>query len=344
MNLAYELGVNPFTMTTGEALEADRLVKISGSTVIYADAGEEAVGWTRQAAASGADVTITPLTGGVGRVTGAKAISAGAAIYPAADGKVSDAAVGKQIGIVLSSITGSGGKAAAILWGPYGGADVFSSKKYSIEYFDDFFKYDTTNDYAVVEDAGAGGGDVITDAAGGWLSVGCDGDDNDECYVSSIAEIFKFQTNKQLFFETKIKLTEANTDDANFIIGLSDTVAANSLLDNGAGPMASYDGAVFFKADGTMKIQFETSNAGTQVTNATLADFVSGTEYVLGFLYDYNDGTTATVTPYVNGVAGTAHSLTISGLEEMHVLIGVKAGGANEEALVVDYVHVVSER
>lgn len=226
-------------------------------------------------------------------------------------------------------------------------ADSHARDTSIIDFFDDFFTYDptaTVGGYAVVEDAGAGGGDVISDAAGGVLSVGCDGDDNDECYVSSIAEIFKFQTNKNLEFECKIKLTEANTDDANWIIGLSDTVAANSLLDDGAGPMASYDGAVFFKVDGTMKIQFESSNAGTQVTNATLADFVSGTDYVLGFKYNCGDGTTGTITPYVNGVAGTAHSITIAGLEEMHVLMGVKAGGANEEALLVDYVSVQAER
>lgn len=346
MGLAYELGTQPFTLTSGEDLVADRLVLISSSTAKYADGGEEPIGWTRQAVDSGDDVSITPLCGGIGRVTGSKAISAGADIYVTTDGKVSDAAVGKQIGILLTAITAAGGKGAAVLWGPRGGNDVFvASMKNLHEFKDDFdHGYDTTNVWAVVEDAGAGGGDALDDSVYGVLSVGCDGDDNDECYVSSIAENWKFQTNKKLYFETRITLTEANTDDANFIIGLSDTVAANSLQDDGAGPMASYDGAVFFKVDGTMKIQFETSNAAAQVTNATLDDFVSATTYVLGFLYDYNDGVTAKVTPYVDGVAGTTHDLTIAGLEEMHILMGVKAGGANEEALKVDYVHVMQER
>lgn len=223
----------------------------------------------------------------------------------------------------------------------------FGSPLSWVEYFDDFFEYDTTatvGNWAVVEDAGATGGDVLTDAAGGVLSIGCDGDDNDECYVSSIAEIFKFQTDKKVTFETRIKLTEANTDDANFIIGLSDTVGANSLLDDGAGPMASYDGAVFFKVDGGTAIQFESSNAATQVTNATLATWASATWFTLKFVYDPGDGTTGTITPYVNGVVGTAHSITIAGLAEMHILMGVKAGGANEEALLVDYVRVRMER
>jgi hypothetical protein len=347
MGMAYETGTNPFTLIAGEALASDRFIKLSGSTAVYADAGDEPVGVTRTAAASGEEVAVAPLLGGIGRIECSKAVSAGSGIYVANDGKASDAAVGKQIGIAITAASGSGGKIAAILWGPRGGNDVFSFNRSIVQYFDDFFEYDpsaTTGNWAVVEDAGADTGDVLLDAAGGVLNVGCDGDDNDECYVSSIAEIFKFQTNKKLYFECRITLTEANTDDANWIIGLSDTVGANSLLDNGGGPMALYDGAVFFKVDGTMTIQFETSNAGTQTTNNNLATFTSGTTYVLGFFYDPNDGTTALVTPYVNGVAGTAHQLTISGLDEMHILMGVKAGGGNEENLKVDYVRCLMER
>lgn len=216
-----------------------------------------------------------------------------------------------------------------------------------VTYFHDFMDFpvdDTTGNptnFTIVQDAAVS---PLSDGVGGWIAVGATNTDNNETYFSSLNECFKFQTNKKLYFETKIKLTEANTNASNWIIGLSDTVGINSLLDGGAGPMASYDGAVFFKVDGTMKIQFETSNAATQVTNATLATFVSATEYKIGFIYDYNDGVTAKVTPFVNGVQGTTHNLTISGLEEMHILMGVKAGSANAETLLVDYVKVVMER
>ncbi len=64
MGMAYELGTNPFTLTSGEALAADRFVKISASAAVYADAGDEPIGVTRFACASGEDVTITPLCGG----------------------------------------------------------------------------------------------------------------------------------------------------------------------------------------------------------------------------------------------------------------------------------------
>jgi hypothetical protein len=218
-----------------------------------------------------------------------------------------------------------------------------------IVYFDDFTTVNTNEaagylgDFAIVTDA-AGTTTNPVDSSGGWLLVNATNTDNNETYLSSTNEAFIFTTNKKLYFETKISLTEVSTNTANWTIGLSSVVAADTLQNNGAGPAASYDGALFFKVDGTMYIQFETSAGGTQTTNATLNAFVSGTSYRLGFVYDYNDGTTAVVTPYVDGVAGTAQRLTISGLSEMHLLMGVKTGSTHAANLLVDYVYIAQER
>lgn len=347
MGLAYR-NEGPFTMVAGEALAADRFVKISTSTVVYADAGDEPIGITGEAVASGAAVSVYPLKGTIERVTASKALSAGGAIYVANDGKASDAAVGKQIGINLAAATGSGGVVPAIVWGPRGGNDVFTPANSVIHYHDDFFAYNNvtgTGNYEVTEDAGAGTGDSLDEALpGGVLNVGCDGDDNDECYVGS--RIFgKFQTNKKVYFEAKVKLTEANTDDANWCIGLCSVYAANTLVDNGAGMVTTFDGAMFYKVDGTMTTKFLVSNGAVQNTPQSMGTFVSATWYTLGFLYDYNDGTTAKVTPFVDGVAGTAEDVTISGLDALlRLVMGVKAGGANEENLKVDYVDIWMDR
>jgi len=196
--------------------------------------------------------------------------------------------------------------------------------------------------YEVVTDAIGTTG--IEDGLGGWAEINATNTDNNETYLASATESFLFDVDKKFVFKCRIKLTEANVNDAGWIIGVSDTVGADFLQDADTGPADSYDGAVFFKVDGTMKIQFETSNAAAQVTNATLADFASATVYNLAFVYDYNDGVTALVTPYVNGVAGDAHSLTITGLEEMHFVMGVKAGDTNAESLMVDYVAIAQER
>jgi len=349
MGMAYELGTDPFTVFSGEALAADRLVKLSTSDAVYADAGDEPIGVTRQAVANDEDVTVTPLCGGIGRVTGSKAIAAGAAIYVANDGKVSDAAVGKQIGIMRTAITGDGGKGAAILWGPRGGNDIFAFQNSVAEYFDDFYQYDATatvGNWVVTEDAGASAPDALdATLANGVLNVGCDGDDNDECYVASVIQVTKFTTTKKVYFETRIKLTEAATDDANWCVGLCSVYAADTMVDDGAGMVTTFDGAVFYKVDGTLKIYFLVSNGAVQGTPLDCGTFTSGTWYTLGFLYDYNDGVTAYVTPYVDGVAKTTQELTIAGLDALlYALMGVKAGGAHEEGLKVDYIRVLTER
>lgn len=207
--------------------------------------------------------------------------------------------------------------------------------------FDDFFMFGVTGDlWTVVEDAGASGTDAVQDAANGWYKHFCDGDDNDEAYLASEGESWKLAANKPLWFECQLKLTEANTDDANWVVGLIEGGgAADTLADNGGGPPADYDGACFFKVDGTMTIQFETSVATAQTTNASLATFVSGTTYRLGF---YWDGVSS-VTPYVNGTAGSAHTIATTG-GECNACFGVKAGGANEEAIEIDYIRVVALR
>lgn len=339
--MAYEneLSIN---LDAGEDLVVHRFVQVTSGELKYADAGDEPVGLTADTYDDGDAATAKPLRGGVMKVTANGAISSGSALYVANDGKVSDSAVGTQIGIALAATTADGGKMPAIVWGPRGGSDALSAKGKTVEIFDDFFGLDTVT-WASTDDGGTGS-NAVADGAGGLVNVVTAAADNDYHLMASASEPFKFAANKSLWFEARFSLTEANTDDANWVLGLTDTLTTGFLADDGAGPPASYDGAVFFKVDGTMKIQFESSNAGTQVTNATLADFASGTTYRLGFLFDPGDGTTGTVTPFVNGTAGTAHNITLAGLEEMHLVYGVKAGDTNAETLQMDYIHCVQER
>jgi hypothetical protein len=169
--------------------------------------------------------------------------------------------------------------------------------------------------------------------------------DNNEGYLYSASNSFKFTTNKKVFFETRLELTEVATNTANWCAGLCSVKAANTLVDAGAGMVTTFDGAMFYKVDGTMKIYFMTSNGATQGTPLDCGTFVSGTAYTLGFLYDYNDGVTAYVTPIVDGVAKTTQELTISGLDaSLYAVFGAKTGSAHVATLKIDYVHVVQER
>ena len=211
-----------------------------------------------------------------------------------------------------------------------------------IRLFDDFFDYVDGDLWDVTADSG--GAQAAIDGAGGVLSIKCDGDDNDEAYVASSFESWLFTTNKKLRFKARVKCTEAATDDANLVAGLSSVIGADFLVDDAGGPAATYDGAVFFKVDGGTVWQTETSNAGTQVTSTSVGAFTSATWTILEIEYDPNDDVTAKVSFSIDGAGVSVHDLTISGLEEMHLILGVKAGGAAEETLLVDYVSVEMER
>jgi hypothetical protein len=179
--------------------------------------------------------------------------------------------------------------------------------------------------------------------------------DNDEAYIESANEVFKFAADKPLLFEARVQFTEANTDDANILVGLLDAVGANSLQDNGAGPPASYSGATFFKVDGGTVWQCETSVTTTQTTTELTAANVNnlakravtagGAAYqTLRIEYMPYSATNAYVTFFVDGVAVAQHDYVFTSATEMQIGLGVKNGGANLETLNVDYVVCSQER
>ena len=198
----------------------------------------------------------------------------------------------------------------------------------------------------------------VGDAAGGILAiVPSDGTvaDNDEAYVESANEVFKFAADKPLLFEAKVQFTEANTDDANVLVGLMDAVAANALVDDGAGPKSSYSGAVFFKVDGSTVWQAETSNSTTQTTTELSASNVNnlakravtagGAAYqTLRIEYMPYSATNAYVSFFVDGVLCAQHDYIFTSATEMQIVFGVKNGGANNETLSVDYVSCTQSR
>jgi hypothetical protein len=158
-----------------------------------------------------------------------------------------------------------------------------------------------------------------------------------------------------LLFEARVQYTEANTDDANILVGLLDAVGANSLQDNGAGPPSSYSGAVFVKVDGGTVWQCETSVTTTQTTTELTAANVNnlakravtagGAAYqTLRIEYMPYSATNAYVTFFVDGVAVAQHDYVFTSATEMQIGLGVKNGGANLETLNVDYVVCSQER
>jgi len=196
---------------------------------------------------------------------------------------------------------------------------------------------------------GATGTPAFQDAAGGIFNVVTAAADNDYAAYSSVAENFLFAAGKELWFEARFKISEATTNESTWWFGLSDTLTTGGMQANAAGPLASYDGALIWKTPETaLTVNFETSNAGTQNTASAFATSISNTWHRCGFYFD-GEATTSTITPFFHDgtswTVGTAQNITLSGLEEMHLVFGVKAGPtAAAETLQVDYVKCVQLR
>lgn len=225
------------------------------------------------------------------------------------------------------------------------------------EMFDDFM-YPATSAisdvtaWTAVND-GTTGTPVFQDAAGGIFNVVTSAADNDYAAYKSLHQPFLFAAGKKLWFEARFKLSEATVLESSWWFGLSDTTTTGGFQANTGGPLASYDGALIWKTPETsLNINFETSNAGTQATSADMAAYVSNTWTRVGFYFD-GAPTTSVITPFyeVTGVAnapwikGTAQNITLSGLEEMNLIFGVKAGPtAAAETLQIDYIRCTQLR
>src|SRR5574343_1415052 len=103
--------ISPKSFTAGEALAAFRRVKLSTTSAVYADQADTGnfIGFTLAAAASGEQVAVALKTAGQSfKAVAADSFSAGATLYAADDGKVSDTASGAAIGVAMEAAGADG--------------------------------------------------------------------------------------------------------------------------------------------------------------------------------------------------------------------------------------------
>lgn len=231
-------------------------------------------------------------------------------------------------------------------------------------FFDDFVGLDTTQWNTTVTDSGTVAEDV-DDENGVIVLTPSDGTvaDNDEAYVYT-NEINKFLLEKPFVIAARIQYAEAATNAANILFGMGEGFGvANTILDNGGGPPADYDGVCLFKVDGGTRWNFETSLGTTQQTTE-LDVTAGGSGFHSLLIYCAPISSTELIaTPWIDSSGGNAltqpypysanynprrypvsHRFSYSSPGEMAICLGIKNGSTTLETLKVDLAFMYKKR
>lgn len=200
--------------------------------------------------------------------------------------------------------------------------------------FDDFDHVHAAGEWDLVTvEAGAGDAtEAVIDAAGGTIVVTNDAADNDYDQMVRKNETFKLAAGKRLFCAIMAKISDAT--EADLWLGLIANEDLSAVADN-----MPADGVVWVKDDGDTELDFKSCKNGTNEEND--AEGTADTSYH-EFAF-YFDGA-GTITPYLDGVAGTAIETTIPDDEELAVGWGIRNGEAVAKVLTVDYYDVAQLR
>lgn len=256
---------------------------------------------------------------------------------------------GSDISITWDGTKLTSGPAAGLWAGAP--SELSPSPRSHFTFFDDFFEapLDANLKWLEVDD-GSTGTNAVSDIIGGVGTVVTAAANDDHHAISSRGESFKLSSTKELWFEARFRVVEAATNQSTWWFGLTSDLTTGGMQTAGSGPLGTYDGVLIYKIEGAMAIDAETSNASSQDIETGLATFVTNTWTRVGF-HVSADATTAVVTPYFDVsdtaisqmTAGTPMNLTRSGLDEMHLVAGIKSGGS-VEPLEIDYIKCVQIR
>lgn len=216
-------------------------------------------------------------------------------------------------------------------------------------FFDDFHYY-ISGDYwtpTVADLASAATAAVDGTTPGGVLSIANDATDNDEVYWYPTKKNVLFAAGKPCYTEIRLQYTEANTDDNNVIFGFLSTGSANTLIDDGGGPVANATMAVIYKIDGGTVWRCRSQiGAAVGQTDSISNSTAGGSSYqILGVEVLPYSSTKAKVIYTLDGVqlkdannAPISHDLTYTNAVICGAMFGTKAGSGNAETLLVDYI------
>ncbi len=199
-----------------------------------------------------------------------------------------------------------------------------------------------------------------TGSTGGVLSITQDATDNDEIYFGQTVTPFLIAADKPCIFETRLQFSEGNTSGQNICAGFLSTASgslANTMIDDGGGPVATATMAMFYKIDGGTVWRCRSQiGAGVGQTD-TVTNLTAGqTAYqtlrveinpisstVCEVIYSADQGTGMKQVTDTNGKV-FKHILTYTNALTMGALFGQKTGSGTAEVLLNDYVTAWQKR
>jgi hypothetical protein len=211
------------------------------------------------------------------------------------------------------------------------------------EYFNDFrasaADYDATNEWTLTEDDAACAQALSADAVCGELLLTnkATTDDNAQ-QINLNQESFKLATGKNLWFEARFK-TAAGATQIDWAVGLVEAEDLTGVANN-----MPANGVVFKKDDGDTNIDLSSSDNGTDTESAAIGTWDTS-YHRLGFYFDGGATGVGTITPYVDGVAGTPITVTFATMAELAPIFMVRNGDATTtQTMTIDYIRVVQLR
>lgn len=211
-------------------------------------------------------------------------------------------------------------------------------------YFNDFrhltLDYDATNDWTMTEDDAACTQAISADAVNGTLLLTNKATtDNNGQQIELQQESFKLAAGKPLWFEVRIKCA-AGATEIDWAVGLIESEDLTGVADN-----MPANGIVFHKDDDDTNIDISSTDNTTNLQTAAVATATTGWVR-LGFYFDGGATGAATITPYVDGVAGTPiAAVTYVTMAELAVAFMVRNGdNVTTQTMEIDYVKVVQLR
>lgn len=169
--------------------------------------------------------------------------------------------------------------------------------------------------------------------------------DNDEAYLATPNELFKYAVNSAIYGRARLKFTEVTAGAANVAFGFQNAVGANSIIDDGAGLKVSGSTLGIYKVDGEQVWRVVSSCNGTSTVTLTNKAAAAATWYVLEIECRDWDQVSMQVSFKIDGEYLRdaqnniiKHTVAIASATEMQMFAGIKLGAAtNNDTLLLDY-------